>query len=44
MNTTTTNTRRRPFARIIDTVTAFVAECNYANARLISPQDTPARF
>jgi hypothetical protein len=44
MNTATSHTRRRPFARIIDAVANFFAECNYANTRLISPQDTPARF
>ena len=44
MNTATTHTRRRPFARIIDAVAAFVAECNYAQTRLTSLQNTPARF
>jgi hypothetical protein len=44
MNTAATDTRRRPFARIIDAIANFLSECNYANTRLISPQDTPARF
>ena len=33
-----------PLARIGRRVAAIVAECNYAQTRLIGPQDTPARF
>lgn len=38
MNTVSAHDRRRPFAKVIDTVAAFVAECNYASARLVSLQ------
>lgn len=34
MNTTSAHQDRRLFARVIDTVAAFVAECNYASTRL----------
>ena len=44
MNTVSTHTRRRPFAPVIDAVAAFVAECNYAQTRLTSVRNTPARF
>jgi hypothetical protein len=44
MNNASAHTRRRPFASVIDAVAAFVAECNYAQTRLTSLQDTPARF
>jgi hypothetical protein len=33
-----------PLARIGRRVAAIVVECNYAQARLISLQDTPAHF
>jgi hypothetical protein len=33
-----------PLARIGRRVAAIVAECNYAHSRLVSAQDTPARF
>jgi hypothetical protein len=33
-----------PLARIGRRVAAIVAECNYAQTRLASSQDTPARF
>jgi hypothetical protein len=33
-----------PLARICRRVAAIVAECNYAQTRLTSLQDTPARF
>ena len=33
-----------PLARIGRRVAAIVAECNYAQARLISARNTPARF
>jgi hypothetical protein len=36
MNTASAQKNRRPFARIIDTIAAFVAECNYASARMTS--------
>ena len=35
---------RGPLARIGRRVVAIVAECNYAQARLTTLQDTPARF
>ena len=34
MNTAPAQKNRRPFARVIDTVAAFVAECNYASDRM----------
>ena len=33
-----------PLARIGRRIAAIVAECNYAQTRLTSLQDTPARF
>jgi hypothetical protein len=33
-----------PLARIGRRVAAIIAECNYAQTRLISLQDTPAHF
>lgn len=33
-----------PLARIGRRVAAIVAECNYAQTRLVSLQDTPAHF
>ena len=33
-----------PLARVGRRVAAIVAECNYAQTRLISLQDTPAHF
>lgn len=44
MNTVSARNRRRPFAPVIDTVAAIVAECNHAQARLTSSRNTPARF
>jgi len=35
---------RGPLARIGRRVAAIVAECNYAQTRLTSLRDTPARF
>jgi hypothetical protein len=35
---------RGPLARIGRRVAAIAAECNYAQTRLISSRDTPARF
>jgi len=35
---------RGPLARIGRRVAAIVAECNYAQTRLTSSQNTPARF
>lgn len=44
MNTASAHENRRPFARVIDTVSAFFAECNYAQTRLTWYQPkTPAR-
>ena len=44
MNTASAHTHRRRFASVIDAIAAFVAECNYAQTRLTSLRDTPARF
>ena len=44
MNTASTHKNRRPFALAIDAVTAIVAECNYAQTRVTSLRNTPARF
>jgi hypothetical protein len=45
MNTASARKNRRPFARVIDSVSAFVAECNYAQTRLTwYPRKTSARF
>jgi hypothetical protein len=35
---------RGPLARIGRRVAAIVAECNYAQARLANPRNTPERF
>jgi hypothetical protein len=39
-----TQSVRGPLARIGRRVAAIVAECNYAQTRLTSLRDTPARF
>ena len=44
MNHTVTRNVRGPLARIGRRVAAIVAECNYAQAQLISGRNTPARF
>ena len=44
MNHNVTQGVRGPLARIGRRVAAIVAECNYAQARLISARNTPARF
>lgn len=44
MNRNLTQGAPGPLARIGRRVAAIVAECNYAQTRLISPQDTPAHF
>ena len=44
MNTASAHKNRRPFARIIGFIPAFVADCNYASARLTGLRNTPARF
>ena len=44
MNHHVTQGVRAPLARIGRRVAAIVAECNYAQTRLTSLQDTPARF
>jgi hypothetical protein len=44
MNHNVTQGVRGPLARIGRRVAAIVAECNYAQTRLISSRDTPARF
>ena len=44
MNHNVTQGVRGPLARIGRRVAAIVAECNYAQTRLISLRDTPARF
>ena len=44
MNTASAQQNRRPFASVINAVAAFFAECNYAQTRLTSLRDTPARF
>jgi hypothetical protein len=38
MNTAPAQKNRRLFARVIDAIAAFVAECNYASARMYSLQ------
>jgi hypothetical protein len=44
MNTASTHQNRRPFARVIDAVTAFFGECSYAQTRLAwYPPKTAAR-
>jgi len=44
MNTTSARQNRRPFALVTDAVAAVVAECNYAQTRMTSLRNTPARF
>jgi hypothetical protein len=44
MNHHVTHGVRAPLARIGRRLAAIVAECNYAQARLVSGRDTPARF
>lgn len=44
MNHHVTQGIRGPLARIGRRVAAIVAECNYAQAQLISARNTPARF
>jgi hypothetical protein len=44
MNHHVTQGLRAPLARFGRRVAAIVAECNYAQAQLISGRDTPARF
>ena len=44
MNTASVHQNRRPFASVIDAIAAFFAECSYAQTRLTSLRDTPARF
>jgi hypothetical protein len=44
MNTASAHENRRPFASVIDAIASFFAECNYAQTRLTSLRDTPARF
>jgi hypothetical protein len=44
MNQNVTQGVRGPLARIGRRVAAIVAECNYAQTRLTSLRDTPARF
>jgi hypothetical protein len=44
MNHHVTQGVRSPLARIGRRVAAIVAECNYAQTRLTSLRDTPARF
>jgi hypothetical protein len=44
MNHSLVQNRPSPVARIGRRVAAIVAECNYAQARLISLRNTPERF
>ena len=44
MNHNVTQDVRGPLARIGRRVAAIVAECNYAQTRLASPQHTPEHF
>jgi hypothetical protein len=44
MNRNMTQDVQGPLARIGRRVAAFVAECNYAQTRLASPQHTPERY
>jgi hypothetical protein len=44
MNHHVTQGLRAPLARIGRRVAAIVAECNYAQTRLVSVRDTPALF
>jgi len=44
MNRNVTQGVQGPLARIRQRVAAIVAECNYAQTRLASPQHTPEHF
>jgi hypothetical protein len=44
MNHNVTQDARGPLARFGRRIAAIVAECNYAQTRLTSLRDTPARF
>jgi hypothetical protein len=44
MNHHVTQGVQGPLARIVRRVAVIVAECNYAQTRLTSLRDTPARF
>ena len=44
MNYNVTQDVRGPLARIGRRLAAIVAECNYAQTRVTSLRDTPARF
>jgi hypothetical protein len=44
MNRNLTHDVQGPLARIRQRVAAFVAECNYAQTRLASPQRTPEHY
>jgi hypothetical protein len=44
MNHNVTQDARGPLARIGRRLAAIVAECNYAQTKLTSLRDTPARF
>jgi hypothetical protein len=44
MNHNVTQGRRGPVARIGQRIAAIVAECNYAQAQLVSLRNTPERF
>jgi hypothetical protein len=44
MNHNVTKDVRGPLARLGRRIAAIVAECNYAQTRMTSLRDTPARF
>jgi len=44
MNNNVTRGVRGPLARIGQRVAAIVAECNYAQTRVTSPQNTPRAY
>jgi hypothetical protein len=44
MNRNVTQDVQGPLARIRQRVAAIVAECNYAQTRLASSRNTPARY
>jgi len=44
MNRNVTQDVQGPLARIRQRVAAIVAECNYAQTRLASPRNIPARY
>ena len=44
MNHNVMHSAQGPLARIGRRIAAIVAECNYAQAQLVSERDTPARF